>query len=116
MFLQKTLKEKSINISWEKTGKVSQKIEKISKVTPQLYKDAFVYIHLIDRHFIPILTKSKIPKAKGQIGSSDNYSLADKINFSQTMLEVSKLELIVVEQWKHEKNRLSAIYDLRLIK
>jgi len=39
----------------------------------------------------------------------DTFSLEEKINFSRTMREVSKLVLIVLEQWKQEKNKLSTL-------
>lgn len=50
------------------------------------------------------------------VGSFDNFTINQKLDFTQTMLEVSKLVLIIVEQWKHEKNRLGEIHDKELKK
>lgn len=81
--------------------------------TQKLYTETCSFIHLSDRHFFSALSK---PQEENndigiQIGSSDNFSINEKIDFSKTMFEVSKLVLIVVEQWKHEKIKLSNIHD-----
>ncbi|MBS1761574.1 MAG: hypothetical protein JSR00_01750 [Bacteroidetes bacterium] len=88
---------------------LSKQLDKYFTGTHKLYKDTCSYIHLSERHFIPTMT------TKGQqdfgfqinVGSSDNYKIDDKLDFAQTMFEVTKLVLIVVEQWKHEKERLT---------
>jgi hypothetical protein len=78
--------------------------------TYKLYTDTCGFIHFSDRDFFP--TVSKIEKEHRnieiQIGSYDNFKLNEKIDFSRTILDVSKLVLIVVEQWRHEKERLGA--------
>lgn len=76
--------------------------------TLQLYKTTCGYIHLSDKHFFSTLEKvNKESRTIGiRIGAFDNYTIDQRIDFTQTMLEVSKLVLIIVEQWKHEKNRL----------
>jgi len=95
-----------------------KELEKYFKGTQKLYRETCGFIHLSDRHFLPILTKGKTKDRKIgiQIGSSENFSIKDKIDFSKTMLEVCKLVLIVVEQWKHEKIKLSKIHDERIKK
>lgn len=92
---------------------LAKELEKYFKGTQKLYNETCGFIHLSDRHFVPTLTKGKIKdrEIEIQIGSSENFSLEDKINFSKTMLEVSKLVIIVVEQWKHEKIKLGEIHD-----
>lgn len=87
---------------------LAKELDKYFLGTYKLYKDACGYIHLSDKHFFP--TVSKIEEQKRTfsfvIGSSDNYTEAQKIDFSKTMLEVTKLVIIMVEQWKHEKVRI----------
>lgn len=92
---------------------LAKKLEVYFKGTQELYNHTCGYIHLSDKHFSPTLSKRKNKKQNIgiQIGSSDNFSIEDKIDFSKTMLEVSKLVLIIVEQWKYEKIKLSGIYD-----
>ena len=79
----------------------------------KLYSDTCGFIHLSDRHFVPIIAKfEEVSRKIGfKIGCYDNFKLEEKIDFSRTMLEVSKLVLIVVEQWKHEKEKLGILYD-----
>ena len=97
---------------------LAKELEKYFKGTQKLYRETCGFIHLSDRHFLPTLTKGKTKdrKIEIQIGSSENFSIEDKIDFSETMLEVCKLVLIVVEQWKHEKIKLSEIHDERIKK
>jgi hypothetical protein len=92
---------------------LAKKLDVHFKGTQKLYNDTCGYIHLSDKHFFPTVSKDKMENLKFriQIGSSENFSIDDKIDFSKTMLEVSKLVLIVVEQWKHEKIKLSEIHD-----
>lgn len=82
----------------------------------QLYREACGYVHLSDRHLLPTIahpedtsenTTEKGMRFAMQISTTGGFSLEDKIEFSTTMLEVSKLVLIVIEQWKHEKDRLA---------
>ena len=77
--------------------------------TYKLYKDTCGYIHLSDKHFIPTLSKKKMGRQEIgiQIGSYDNYNIDEKIDFTKSMIEVSKLVILVVEEWKYEKNKLS---------
>lgn len=95
---------------------LAKELEKYFKGTQKLYRETCGFIHLSDRHFLPTLTKGKTKERTVgiQIGSSENFSLEDKIDFSKTMLEVCKLVLVVVEQWKHEKINLSKIQDERI--
>lgn len=94
---------------------LAKKVDKIFKGTLKLYKNACSYIHLSDNHFYPTISKSEEPDRKIgiQVGNFNTYSLEQKIDFTQTMTEVTKLVIIVVEQWIHEKNRLGEWYDKR---
>lgn len=97
---------------------LAKKLEKYFKGTQNLYNETCGFIHLSDKHFFSTLTKEKAKdrKVRIQIGSSENFSLDEKIDFCFTMLEVCKIVLIVVEQWKHEKIKLSDIHDQRIEK
>lgn len=92
---------------------LAKKLEVYFKGVKKLYDDTCGYIHLSDRHFFPTVSKGNKEGLKFgiKIGSSENFTIEDKIDFSQTMLEVSKLVLIVIEEWKREKMKLSEIYD-----
>ncbi|SRX75011.1 hypothetical protein [Aequorivita antarctica] len=92
---------------------LAKKLDVYFNGTQKLYNDTCGYIHLSDKHFFPTVSKKKREDLKFgiQIGSSDNFRMDDKFKFTNTMLEVSKLVLIVVEQWKHEKIKLSEIHD-----
>ncbi len=92
---------------------LAKKLDVYFKGTQKLYNDTCGYIHLSDKHFFPTVSKEKREYLKFgiQIGSSENFTMDDKFEFTNTMLEVSKLVLIVVEQWKHEKIKLSEIHD-----
>jgi hypothetical protein len=95
---------------------LAKQLEAYFTGTQKLYTDTCGFIHLSDRHFFPTVAKfEKGNRNIGiQIGSYDNFKLDEKIDFSRTMLEVSKLVLIVVEQWKHEKEKLGALYDSQM--
>lgn len=76
----------------------------------KLYKDTSGYIHLSDNHLFATTNISKEKKDRMieiRIGNYDVYSLESKIDFTQTMIEVCKLVLIIVEQWKYEKENIS---------
>ena len=96
---------------------LAQQLEHYFPTTMQLYKDACGYIHLSDQHVAPTITHTVDASAATnfrnivglQVGDMDTFSLKEKIDFSRTMREVSKLVLIVLEQWKHEKNKLSTL-------
>jgi len=92
---------------------LAKELDKYFKGTLQLYKDTCGYIHLSDKHFFPTINNVEKTEMKVGIvvGSFDNFTINQKLDFAQTMLEVSKLVLIIVEQWKHEKNRLGEMYD-----
>ncbi len=92
---------------------LAKELEKYFNGTSQLYKNTCAYIHLSDKHMPPTLNKiGKTEMKIGiRVGAFDNFVVDQKIDFVQTMIGVSKLTLIVVEQWKHEKNRLGEIYD-----
>lgn len=97
---------------------LAKELEKYFKGTQKLYRETCGFIHLSDRHFLPILSKGKTKnrEIEIQVGSSENFIIEDKIVFSETMLEVCKLVVIVVEQWKHEKIILSKMHDEQIIK
>ena len=92
---------------------LAKKLDVYFKGTQKLYNDTCGYIHLSDKHFFPTVSKEKKENLKIgiQIGNSDNFTIDERLDFSNTMLEVSKLVLIVIEQWKHEKIKLSEIHD-----
>ncbi|UOQ83239.1 hypothetical protein [Hymenobacter sp. 5414T-23] len=98
---------------------LAQQLETYFPGTLKLYKEACGFIHLSDRHVSPTITHTtdasaaaNTPNTIGlQVGNMDTFSIEEKIDFSRTMLEVSKLVLIVLEEWKHEKNKQSALMD-----
>lgn len=93
---------------------LSKKLEVLFPGVRKLYEETSGHIHLSDHHLFATTKTSKEKddrKIQVRIGSYDIYSLDSKIDFVSTMIEVSKLVLIVVEQWKHEKIRLSSLLD-----
>lgn len=92
---------------------LAKKLEKYFSGIKEIYEKTCGYIHFSDRHFFPTITREKRKNMSMQvvIGGSGNFTTDEKLDFSKTMLEVSKIVLIVVEQWKHEKIKLSEIYD-----
>lgn len=79
----------------------------------KLYKDTSGHIHLSDNHFwatMNLKDESGSQKYENRVGNHDSFSIESKIDYVHTMLEVSKLVLITVEQWKFEKERLSTEY------
>ncbi len=76
-----------------------------------LYKETSGHIHLSSNHLHATTNAKKDRKIEMRIGNYDIYSMDSKLDFVSTMTEVSKLVLIVVEQWKHEKIRLSKLYE-----
>jgi hypothetical protein len=95
---------------------LAKQLEKYFQGINKLYKDTCGFIHLSDKHFFPTLAKldKKNMNIGIKVGSYDSYNLDEKIDFSRTMLEVSKLVIIVVEQWKHEKDKLGIINNNRM--
>lgn len=78
--------------------------------TLKLYNDASGHIHLSERHFFATTRKTGKEDMTIQmvIGPrANNFEDDDKIDFAITMLEVSKLVLVVVEQWRHQKDSIS---------
>jgi hypothetical protein len=74
--------------------------------TLNLYRETSGYIHLSERHFLAATGIKDKQKRSIQtvVGPrSNNFSEDDKIGFISTMIEVSKLVIIVLEQWKHRK-------------
>ena len=92
---------------------LAKRLEEYFTGVKEIYNKTCSYIHFSDRHFFPTITREKRKDRSLQvvIGGSGNFTIDEKLDFSETMLEVSKLVLIVVEQWKHEKIKLSEIYD-----
>lgn len=88
---------------------LTKQLEKKFKGIIKLYKDASGYVHLSERHFMPAVKTNEDYKIEVKIGNYDTYNLAEKIDFTKTMIEVSKLVLIIIEQWKHEKDRLGTL-------
>lgn len=88
---------------------LAKQLEKHFPGTLKLYKDACGYIHLSDKHFFPTISNlgNKKRTLEISIGNFENFRNDEKIDFSITMLEVSKLVIIMLEQWKHEKEKLS---------
>lgn len=87
---------------------LTKQLEKKFSGIIKLYKDTCGYVHLSDRHFFPTVNTKENEHniIEVRIGNYDTFKLADKVDFTKTMIEVSKLVLIMIEQWKHEKNRL----------
>ena len=98
---------------------LAQQLEKCFPGTLSLYRETCGYIHLSEQHVSPTITHTtdawvgmNTPATVGlQVGNMDTFSMEEKIDFSRTMLEVSKLVLIVLEGWKHEKDKLSLLAD-----
>lgn len=90
---------------------LAKELDKYFSGTYKLYKNACGYVHLSDKHFFPTISKieEKDRSFRFVIGSSNNYTEEQKIDFSKTMLEVTKLVIIMVEQWKHEKIKLGQL-------
>lgn len=92
---------------------LAREVDKYFKGTLKLYKDACGYIHLSEKHFMQSLLKAeeKTRQVSFVIGSTDNYTDDEKVDFTNTMIEVTKLVIIMVEQWKHEKMRLGKLRE-----
>lgn len=92
---------------------LAKKLEAYFSGTQKLYNDTCGFIHLSDRHFFPTIAnfEKESRKIGIQIGSYDSFEFEEKVDFARTMLEVSKLVLIVVEQWRHEKEKMGSLYD-----
>lgn len=76
----------------------------------KLYKDTSGHIHLSENHLFATTKTDSSPndrKISVRIGSYDIFSLDSKIDFVRTMLEVGKLVIIVLEEWRTEKEKLS---------
>lgn len=79
--------------------------------TLKLYNDTSGHIHLSDRHFFATIgnIKDESRIVEMAVGPSvNNFKEEDKIDFVRTMIEVSKLVIIVVEQWRHYKDAIRA--------
>lgn len=94
---------------------LAKKLDEHFPGTLKLYKNACGFIHLSDNHFYPTISeiKEKTREFGIRVGQFDTYSDEEKVDFTSTMIEVTKLVIIVVEQWTHEKNKLGKIYDER---
>ncbi|GJM17607.1 MAG: hypothetical protein DHS20C13_29340 [Thermodesulfobacteriota bacterium] len=93
---------------------LSKELEKYFPGVRNLYKETSGYIHLSDNHLFATTSideNIKDRKIEVRVGNYDVYSIESKIDFVSTMIEVCKMVLIIVEQWKHEKIRLSNIYE-----
>jgi len=80
--------------------------------TLELYKSSSGYIHLSERHlFATIVSTNKSEMSISQVvgGRPDTFTLMDKTNFVYTMYQISQLVLVVVEQWKHQKDKISKL-------
>lgn len=90
---------------------LAKQLEKYFSGIKKLYNDTSGYIHLSDKHLFAIANVKGEDSRTIQvsIGNYDVFSIDSKINFVFTMIEVSKIVIIVLEQWKFEKERLYLI-------
>ena len=89
---------------------LAKNLDKYFKGTLQLYKDTSGFIHLSDRHFFASVRRTGNQERTVQMAlgnSVDNFSVEQKLDFVNTMFEVSKLVIVIVEQWRHEKDRMN---------
>jgi len=76
-----------------------------------LYQNTSGYIHLSNEHaFINTALVSGKERTIGiRVGNGyDFFDIDRKIDFAFNMQEASKIVLVVVEQWKHQKDKLHA--------
>ena len=92
---------------------LAKKLETHFEGIHKLYRDSCSYVHLSDKHFVSTIRKSNDKKQSIgiQIGDFDSFNVNEKVDFSNTMLEVTKVVLIVVREWIPEKNKLGELYD-----
>lgn len=92
---------------------LAKEVDKYFKGTHKMYRDACGFIHLSEKHFFQSLLKADeaTRQVSFVIGKTDNYSDEDKIDFTNTMIEVTKLVIIMIEQWKHEKIRMGKLRE-----
>ena len=82
----------------------------------KLYNDTSGHIHLSDRHFFATTAKVNDEDRTIQMAvgpAINNFTEHDKMDFVTTMIEVSKLVIIVVEQWRHHKDAISGVLPSR---
>ncbi|GAL86074.1 hypothetical protein MYP_3303 [Sporocytophaga myxococcoides] len=86
---------------------LARSLEKIFPGTLKLYSTTSGYIHLSEKHFFANI-KEEDRKIQMAVGASvHNFSESDKTDFVKTMIEVSNLVIIILEQWKHRKEFIS---------
>jgi len=72
-----------------------------------IYKEASGYIHLSDKHFFNstgTISKETL-KFTTIIGANDNFiTIEDRIETTQTMIEATKLVLLLLDSWTYNKN------------
>ncbi|MCR8560117.1 hypothetical protein KXD93_20870 [Mucilaginibacter sp. BJC16-A38] len=81
-------------------------LDKLFKGVLDTYKNTSSHIHLSDQHLLAtrlLRTDKSKPMRIGVGPKIDAFSVELKINFASTMNEVSRLVLIILNQWKLEK-------------
>ena len=93
---------------------LARSLDKYFKGTLNLYKEACGYVHLSSKHFFPTVNKTEKESRKIQvvIGGTE-FDIDETVSFSKTMFEVSKLAIVIIEQWKHEKTRIGKFRDIK---
>jgi len=88
---------------------LAKELDKLFPGVLKIYQNISGHVHLSEQHLFATkqLSLDKSKPVKIAIGrNADPFSVELKINFASTMLEVSKLVLIVIGQWKLEKENM----------
>ena len=109
-FVQEFLKGTPIRKLKDRNGKLMKDhylVEKLDAIFPgvaKLYEDTSGYIHLSDKHFFATISKKEQDNGRMFFGDgSDHFTNEERVNFVYQMAECSKLLLILVNEWKEEK-------------
>lgn len=88
---------------------LAKKLNKFFPGTEQLYNNTCAFIHLSNRHLFPTITEANLNNRSVDIsiGNSNNFKINEKIDFITTMIEVSKLVIIVIDEWIYHKNSIN---------
>lgn len=75
----------------------------------KLYQNSSGHIHLSNRHsFLQTGVGDHELSIGIRIGTYDFFDIDSKIDFAYNMQEVTKIVLVVVEQWRHRKETIHA--------
>lgn len=85
---------------------LASKLDSIFPGVKTLYANTSGYVHLSESHFYAIMAKHGKNKGRIVMGSTEDlFSNDEQINFSFQMAETSKLVLLLLEDWKNQKER-----------